>query len=1404
MRTGIKAVLLVAGIISALVVCLVIGLHFYVKTDSAQKFVLAKINEAIPGSLSWQELRSSLLKGRLEIVAGVLSDPEGKQLVGVDDLFINLAWFKLIRGEVVIEEARIAAPLVDLGPDREGNLALVGALYSPGPNEPPVEKEKQGVPFNVVVEELTLSDGTVLYQAMDGSSRAEVSGIDITADADLFAEALNFTAQASRASYTGGEIRADLQKFLASASVHKDVIAPIVVQAQTGFSQVSVKGSIRDIPHKPFFTLAADVAMSLPEIRETLALSAELTGEVKARLEVKGTLENPEVRAQLVYPGGSLGGQQIKSAQLDAVLKDKVVVLERAHAAIASGEITARGRADLGKAFPEGFFSGERDLEAISYTVRVNGEGIDLAKLLPAAVPLKGVAGSVIELSGTGISPDFLSARLRAELVCKKLSFDKTVPPVDVSLTTSAGIEKGRVRVENLEVRSGRNTLEAAGRVDLPAGTIDARIKLDMPELRQDIRPFGIDGNGRLGLVAHVSQSLYRPAFEFSLEAGGLSIDKITIGDIVCAAGLDSSGMLTVSRFALENRGSRIEGSGAVGIYNKPLEFTTDAPVNFTANLTQVELKDFMDVPDSAGTLNGELSVGGTMAALNAVLALNGQDLSVQNVRIGDIQVSSRYDEGILALEEVVIQNRKSYLHATGAAKIFDQDSRRYLADPEISLVIQGRPVFLQDIVDRFKGRVSFTGNVMGTLGNPKGEVSLSGKQLDLGFQKIDNFEVAAKMDGSRFILDTLRVVPAQGEVITGTGWVSLEKEYAFDLAAQGISLGTIQVLQDIHNIEGRIALALSGQGTFDNPAMHGEGVISEVVMNEKKLDDLSVNVDLHDHSARITGDLDFALEASYHLETHDFTASAVFDDTDLGSYFQIARQPGLSGSVNGKIEAKGNSQDIHQIRADMDLSHLDISFKGEEIVRADDIRASVTEGVLSIPGAHIILGRQGWLDIEGTATLHDAVSLTAKGDIPLLVIEPFVEDLTNIEGHVMLTAQMEGTRSSPAIEVDINLEGIGFGTLFIDERLHSTSGRITITPQAVLIEKIAGKLGEGSFNLAGKMELKDLMPERIGFTLDARSLPVRIPDTLDLYADLDVEVEGTPDKSRMQGKAILLEGVYYRDVNLSLVKGLRTMVERRPAARSPRKQITVPFLGNMDLDISIKRRNPLFVDNNLAQLDINPDLKITGTLNNPIINGRAGIESGTVEFRNRIFNVTRGVVDFLNPYKTEASIDLVSEVEVRDWMIYLEVSGSPDALTLSLRSDPEEEDNDILSLLVLGKTSRELIDGEGGSSQSTSAMLAALVSSRYGEDFKEATGLDILEVESEAGQEDSAETVKVTIGKELSRRITLKYAMESKNSELSQRAIAEYKLLENILVNGFQDTRGTFGADVQFKLEFR
>jgi autotransporter translocation and assembly factor TamB len=242
-----------------------------------------------------------------------------------------------------------------------------------------------------------------------------------------------------------------------------------------------------------------------------------------------------------------------------------------------------------------------------------------------------------------------------------------------------------------------------------------------------------------------------------------------------------------------------------------------------------------------------------------------------------------------------------------------------------------------------------------------------------------------------------------------------------------------------------------------------------------------------------------------------------------------------------------------------------------------------------------------------------------------------------------------------------------------------------------------------------------------------------------------------------------------------------------------------------MSFDISIKQRNPFVVDNNLAHLDINPDLRISGKLSNPIIRGRASVESGTITYRKRTFVANKGVIDFLNPYKTEPTFLIEGEAHLRRWTIFLEISGTPDQLTVKLTSDPPEEEGDILSLLLLGRTTRELIHAEGGTSQSTAQMLAGLIAATSGEDIKKATGLDMLEVETQEQQnEEASDRIKVTVGKELSRRMTAKYRVESKEGDITQRAIAEYKFLEHILLSGFQDDRGIFGGGLKFRLEFR
>ena len=238
---------------------------------------------------------------------------------------------------------------------------------------------------------------------------------------------------------------------------------------------------------------------------------------------------------------------------------------------------------------------------------------------------------------------------------------------------------------------------------------------------------------------------------------------------------------------------------------------------------------------------------------------------------------------------------------------------------------------------------------------------------------------------------------------------------------------------------------------------------------------------------------------------------------------------------------------------------------------------------------------------------------------------------------------------------------------------------------------------------------------------------------------------------------------------------------------------------------MGVQARSALRVDNNLAQLTIAPDLQLTGALVSPSLYGRADVEQGTLTYLRRIFTVERGVIDFVNPYAIEPQVDIKGSIPVQERLIRIALSGSLDDLVFTLSSDdPTLEDQDILSLLVLGRTTAELQSDSDDAGQSNQQMIASLVAATFGDEIKKAAGLDMLEVET--GNEDDKESdrIAVTMGKQVTKRLGTKYTIESEDSEIIQRATAEYRILQDLSVSGFQDTRGVYGGELRFKWELR
>ncbi len=1186
------------GVVAVIAVFLflLIGVERYLNTDRAQQQLQAKVNQAIPGTITWSKSRLWVWRGEVELHNVLLSAPTNDKLLELNRILLRISWIRLLKGELCVKNLFLEKPQIDLVMDRLGNFNLVQALYTPKKSESkPVHS---GFPLNIVIGELKVLNGFFEYKTK--------------------------------------EAIADKQK------------------NRMVFQNVNL--TIRD-----------------------------------------GDLLKQKARLVCEIHGGNIAGTRIDRIHLSCHLKDRCLTINDLSLYTFAGRFDLKGQVDFKNAFANGFTSHHPDWDAISYELSMRQEDTLLDTMSFKGSRLKGSINSLIKLKGTGIDPKTLTAETSLELFASKLSAGEASSPVDVHVNAQASMEKGRVRIQQLDARAGRTHLKVTGDYDISSLKVAANFKLESPDLTEVLPPLGMNALGKMNIQGNVS---------------------------------------------------------------------------------------------------------GTVTAPVVVAQLRGENLEFNQVKIGNADAKIQLSEGMLSVDHGKIRNHNSLLDISGTARIRDPITHHIFETPFLDITVTGDALFIEDFIEGMKGKFVLNGHIFGHAARPRGNLNLKGEHIHFYTQKVQGIHLISDLDGDRLNLDPFELVIAPGEKIRVHGWISLNKNYHLRLSSEGISLKNVTWLQLGDVDTGKISFTFQGQGDFENPQITGEVLLNELRFNNQPLEDERFKIEVADRTAYISGGQNFALDATYHLQTQAFSASAGFGNTNLTPYLKIFGQSKLNGFMTGKIQVNGNAKTPDQLKGSADISRIEIFSNQTELIRSRDFKAFLKHGEISIPGARLNLLERGVVEIKGNGTLNGDLDIKAHGTIPLEIISLLTDVFPNAAGEVRISLGVNGNLSQPDLRADAEIINCGMTVPVLLQRMHDLNGSIHVTPEVIVLDNIRGMLDTGGFELFGAIDLKANRPSRVALKLKAHDLPLLIPDTLETRLNTELDIKGTSEKSLVSGYIQMIEGKYYKDIRLNLMESLGKK-SREEALVAP--EIPWPFLKNMALDITTRYREPFVVDNNVALLALKPDLRIYGSVNHPLISGRAQVESGTVYFQKKEFNVKRGVFDFINPYKIEPTIDVLSEIIVREWTVFLNISGTPDNLKFIFSSNPSEREEDILSLLITGKTTRELIAEEGGLSRSSGQILADVLAETVQKQIKDATGLDVVELEyKEGGEAEASDEVKVTVGKELSRRITVKYGVQTKNAKVIQQVITEYKFLEKLLMSTFQDTEGHYGGGLQFRVEFR
>ena len=130
----------------------------------------------------------------------------------------------------------------------------------------------------------------------------------------------------------------------------------------------------------------------------------------------------------------------------------------------------------------------------------------------------------------------------------------------------------------------------------------------------------------------------------------------------------------------------------------------------------------------------------------------------------------------------------------------------------------------------------------------------------------------------------------------------------------------------------------------------------------------------------------------------------------------------------------------------------------------------------------------------------------------------------------------------------------------------------------------------------------------------------------------------------------------------------LRTGLNRRTdfsslfgRAAEPSRTVANPtgLLAGLQFDVQIETAQGVSFQTSLAQnLQADANLRLRGTLSNPVLLGRINITQGEMTFFGNKYTITRGSVSFYNPVKLEPNLNLDLQTRARGIDITLSVSG--------------------------------------------------------------------------------------------------------------------------------------------------
>jgi translocation and assembly module TamB len=201
---------------------------------------------------------------------------------------------------------------------------------------------------------------------------------------------------------------------------------------------------------------------------------------------------------------------------------------------------------------------------------------------------------------------------------------------------------------------------------------------------------------------------------------------------------------------------------------------------------------------------------------------------------------------------------------------------------------------------------------------------------------------------------------------------------------------------------------------------------------------------------------------------------------------------------------------------------------------------------------------------------------------------------------------------------------------------------------------------------------------------------------------------------------------------------------------------------------------------------------------------GRINLTGGDLIYSGNRYLLQGGVIDFINPTRTEPNVNVAVTTTIQQYDIALRFEGPADRLHTSYSSDPALPPADIINLLAFGKTQEAANAASAGSSNTLTAeqSIASAVSGQVTSRMQKIAGISQLSIDPTLGTSQQNAGATITVQQRVTSKIYVTFSTDVTSTQ--QEVIQfQYQATPRVALSGTRDQNGGFGVEARITREW-